>query len=58
MYEWGFDDKFAVVAFVTGHHTESYAASARCAVNAPATIMRENALKNLKVAQDIIEKAM
>lgn len=57
VYEWGFDDEFAIVAFATGHYKESYAASARCAVNAPAPIMRENALKNLKIAQDLVEGA-
>jgi hypothetical protein len=56
VYEWGFDDEFAVVAFATSHFTESYAASTRCAVNAPAAEMRENALRNLKITQDIIEK--
>jgi len=57
VYEWGFDDEFAVVAFATGHYTESYAASARCAVNAPAAEMRKNALKNLKITQNIIESS-
>ena len=54
VYEWGFDDEFAVVAFATGHYTESYAASTRCAINAPAAEMRENALKNLKITQDLL----
>jgi hypothetical protein len=57
VYEWGFDDEFAVVAFATSHFTESYAASTRCAVNAPAAEMRENALKNLKITQNIIESS-
>ena len=54
VYEWGFDDEFAVVAFATGHYTESYAASTRCAINAPVPEMRENALKNLKITQDLL----
>ena len=54
VYDWGFDDEFAVVAFATGHYTESYAASTRCAINAPVAEMRENALKNLKTTQDLL----
>jgi tetratricopeptide (TPR) repeat protein len=54
IYEWGFDDEFAVVAFATGHYTESYAASTRCAINAPVAEMRENALRNLKTTQDLL----
>lgn len=54
IYEWGFDDEFAVVAFATGHYTESYAASTRCAINAPVAEIRENALKNLKTTQDLL----
>jgi glycosyltransferase involved in cell wall biosynthesis len=54
VYDWGFDDEFAVVAFATGHYTESYAASTRCAINAPAVEMRENALRNLKITQDLM----
>jgi len=55
VYEWGFDDEFAVVAFATGHYTESYAASTRCAINAPAAEMRENALRNLKATQELLK---
>jgi len=54
VYNWGFDDEFAVVAFATGHYTESYAASTRCAINAPLPEMRENALNNLKATQDLL----
>ena len=54
VYDWGFDDEFAVVAFATGHYNESYAASTRCAINAPVAEMRENALRNLKVTQGLI----
>ena len=56
VYEWGFDDEFAVVAFATGHYTESYAASTRCAINAPVAEMRENALKNLKITQELLSQ--
>ena len=55
VYDWGFDDEFAVVAFATGHYNESYAASTRCAINAPIAEMRENALRNLKVTQGLIQ---
>jgi len=57
VYDWGFDDEFAVVAFSTGHYTESYDASVRCAINAPAPEMRENALKNLKITQDLLNSS-
>jgi len=56
IYKWGYDDEFAVVAFATGHYTESYAASTRCAINAPAAEMRENALKNLKITQELLSQ--
>jgi tetratricopeptide (TPR) repeat protein len=56
VYDWGFDDEFAVVAFATGHYTESYAASTRCAINAPVAEMRENAFKNLKVTQELLNQ--
>jgi len=55
VYDWGFDDEFAVVAFATGHYNESYAASTRCAINAPVAEMRDNALKNLKITQDLLK---
>jgi tetratricopeptide (TPR) repeat protein len=55
VYEWGFDDEFAVVSFATGHYAESYAASVRCAIYAPAAEMRENAMKNLKKTQELLD---
>jgi glycosyltransferase involved in cell wall biosynthesis len=49
IYDWGFDDELAVIAFATGHYQEAHDASVRCILHAPAE-MRENALKNAKAA--------
>jgi len=48
VYDWGFDDEFAVVAFATGHYREAYDASIRAALGVPTAVMRENAMNNAR----------
>jgi glycosyltransferase involved in cell wall biosynthesis len=50
IYSWGMDDELSVVAFAAGHYRESYEASMRTALNAPAAEMREHALNNARKA--------
>jgi hypothetical protein len=52
LYTWAMDDELAIVAYYTGHFRESYEAAMRCAMTAPESYMRENALKNVKFAFD------
>jgi glycosyltransferase involved in cell wall biosynthesis len=51
VYEWEFDDEFAVIAFATGHYREAYEASMRAALGAPTAEMRDKALKNAATAK-------
>jgi glycosyltransferase involved in cell wall biosynthesis len=50
IYEWGFDDELAVVAFATGHYDVALEALNRCAIYAPTPELRENAVKNARIA--------
>ena len=57
VYEWGFDDEFAIVSFATGHYADACASLARCVTNAPSAEMRENALQNLKRTQELLDNS-
>jgi hypothetical protein len=49
IYEWGYDEEFAVLAFSTGHVQEAYDTFMRCAVSGPTAEFRENIVKNAQV---------
>lgn len=51
IYEVGFDDEFAVVAFSTGHYQEAYDATMRCVLNTTDPSAREAAVKNAQTCR-------
>ncbi len=55
IWEWGYDDELAVVAFQTGHHDVARTSSIRCILRGPPEI-RENAIKNAHVAEAAASK--
>ena len=55
VYAWGMDDELAITAFATKHYQESHDASLRCVLAEVPAEMRENAMRNARLAKMIIE---
>jgi glycosyltransferase involved in cell wall biosynthesis len=57
IYNVGFDDEFAVVAFHAGRYQEAYDASVRCVLGAQDATAREKAVQNVMSAKAAMERS-